>query len=85
MPHLINPTLDRLEQRLLEAYDELSDSFVDPFQPYNDDGENWLPLTGNGHPGSLYAAGPANEVATRRNSPPMPHLGTGERIRHQRP
>ena len=62
MPHSINPTLDRLEQRLLEAYDELSDSFVDPFQPYNDDGENWLPLTGNGHPGSLYAAGPANEA-----------------------
>ncbi len=37
----MTPTLNQLEQRLLEAYDELWDSFVDPREPYGDDGERW--------------------------------------------
>jgi capsid protein len=62
MSHAIQPTLDRLQKRLLEAYDQLWDSFVDPWEPYNDDGENWLPLTGDGPVGALYSLGPASEA-----------------------
>jgi hypothetical protein len=61
MLHTVQPTLDRLEKRLREAYDELWDSFVDPQEPYADDGEWWLPLTGNGVGGGLCLLGPANE------------------------
>jgi capsid protein len=62
MPHAIQPTIDRLEKRLLEVYDELWDNFVDPWEPYNNDGENWLPLTTGGAAGSLFSLGPANEA-----------------------
>ncbi len=62
MPRPIQPTLDRLEKRLLEAYDDLWDSFVDPWQPYHDDGDSWLPLAAGGPSGSLCALGPANET-----------------------
>ncbi len=53
--------LDLLERRLLEAYDELWDSFVDPRDPYGDDGESWLPL-GSGSGSVLDEACPASEA-----------------------
>ncbi len=45
----IMPTVDlesMLEQRLAEAFDALWDGFVDPREPFCDDGERWLPLAG---------------------------------------
>jgi capsid protein len=60
MPHLIQPTLNRLEKRLQEAYTALWDNFVDPWEPYTDDGDNWIPLA-SGEGGAPYTFGPANE------------------------
>jgi len=41
--------LKRLERRLLEAFDELWDSFVDPTEPYYDaDSIRWMPLGSDG-------------------------------------
>ncbi|HTQ40325.1 MAG TPA: phage portal protein [Pirellulales bacterium] len=62
MSRSIQPTLDRLEKRLLEAYDDLWDSFVDPREPYSDDGQWWLPLAENGATGGSPLLGPANEA-----------------------
>lgn len=40
---------DRLERRLQEAFDELSDDFVDPRDAYlGDDGQRWRPIRGAG-------------------------------------
>ncbi|HZZ27168.1 MAG TPA: phage portal protein [Pirellulales bacterium] len=62
MSHSIQPTLDRLEKRLLEAYDDLWDSFVDPREPFTDDGDWWLPLGSNGTSGGSPMLGPASEA-----------------------
>lgn len=40
-----NPGLKTLETRLDEAFDELYGNFVDPFEPFRDDDQSWLPLT----------------------------------------
>lgn len=53
--------LDRLHSRLTEAYTDLFNSFVDPREPYCDDGESWLPLSSGPNAGPLYSLGPANE------------------------
>jgi len=37
--------LHRLHSRLQEAYTDLFNSFVDPREPFCDDGETWLPLS----------------------------------------
>src|SRR5262245_21879806 len=39
------PRLNQLHRRLQEAYDSLWDHFVDPAEPYFDDGSDWLPLS----------------------------------------
>jgi capsid protein len=53
---------DVLEQRLAEAFDSLWDSFVDPREPFCDDGERWLPLAGYGNIDRTLALGPASEA-----------------------
>jgi capsid protein len=53
--------LDRFHSRLTEAYTDLFNSFVDPREPYCDDGETWLPLSSGPNAGPLYSLGPANE------------------------
>ncbi|MCE9546594.1 MAG: phage portal protein [Planctomycetia bacterium] len=45
--------LDQLHHRLAEACGDLWDSFVDPREPYFDDGGAWAPLAGGG--GGPYA------------------------------
>src|SRR4051812_9190222 len=40
-------SLPSLEQRLLEAYDELWDAFVDPREPFFDDGDSWRRVNAN--------------------------------------
>src|SRR6185295_9745130 len=46
-------TSESLEQRLLEAYQDLWDSFVDPREAIWDDGPGWMPLGGDTNvPGS---------------------------------
>lgn len=54
-------TIDILENRLCEVYDELWDSFVDPQEPFYDDGERWLSL-GGGEAGGSQLLGPVNEA-----------------------
>jgi capsid protein len=52
----LDPRLARLEKRLLEAFDDLWDSFVDPSEAYDDvDGTRWSQLAGP--PGQSGAAG----------------------------
>ncbi len=42
-----NPRIDHLERRLLEAFDELWDNFVDPAEAnYDVDGMRWRPPVG---------------------------------------
>ncbi len=53
-------TMDLLETRLREAYDELWDTFVDPREPLYNDGERWLTL-GGGDGGGAQSLGPVNE------------------------
>ncbi len=55
-----NNPLERLHQRLSEAYDELWDNFVDPREPFLDDAERWLPLAGG--PDGSTCASPASEA-----------------------
>jgi capsid protein len=57
-----NRNLDALEQRLAEAFDSLWDGFVDPREPFGDDGERWLPLAGYGSIDQTLALGPASEA-----------------------
>ncbi len=54
--------IDALEQRLAEAFDSLWDGFVDPREPFCDDGERWLPLAGYGSIDRTLALGPASEA-----------------------
>ena len=37
-------SLSHLETRLIEAFDQLYGSFVDPFEPFRDDADTWLPV-----------------------------------------
>ncbi|MGD9126621.1 MAG: hypothetical protein PVH19_04510, partial [Planctomycetia bacterium] len=37
--------LSQWETRLVEAFDELYSSFVDPIEPFHDDSDLWIPLT----------------------------------------
>lgn len=37
--------LSQWETRLVEAFDELYGSFVDPIEPFRDDDDTWIPLT----------------------------------------
>lgn len=54
----VEPRLACLEKRLLEAFDELWDDFVDPAEPYWDsDGSRWNPVASG--PGATGAAGVA--------------------------
>ena len=54
--------IDAIEQRLAEAFDALWDGFVDPREPFCDDGERWLPLAGYGSIDRTLALGPASEA-----------------------
>ena len=46
-PPQADPRLARLEKRLLEAFDELWDNFVDPAEAYYDvDGSRWTQIGG---------------------------------------
>ena len=57
-----NTSYQRLENRLLEAFDGLWDDFVDPRDAFTDvDGEWWLPVGGSGGAGGGWAGGPASE------------------------
>ena len=61
-----DPRLTHLERRLIEAFDDLWSSFVDPAEPvYDADGTAWNPL------GSGLAGGAASESskAQPRRSP----------------
>ena len=52
-----DPRLGRLQRRLLEAFDELWDNFVDPADAlYDFDGSRWTRLGGEGIPGSAAEA-----------------------------
>ncbi len=52
-----DPRLTRLQRRLLEAFDELWDNFVDPADAlYDFDGSRWTRLGGEGIPGSAAEA-----------------------------
>ena len=52
-----DPRLTRLQRRLLEAFDELWDNFVDPADAlYDVDGSRWTRLGGDGIPGSAAEA-----------------------------
>jgi capsid protein len=56
------PNFEALEQRLTEAFDSLWSGFVDPREPFLDDGEQWLPLAGYGSLDRTLALGPASEA-----------------------
>jgi len=57
------PRLKHLERRLIEAFDELWDSFVDPADAiYDADGTRWLKLGGEGAAGGTLGAGIADET-----------------------
>jgi capsid protein len=52
-----DPRLSRLQRRMLEAFDELWDNFVDPADAlYDVDGSRWTRLGGEGIPGSATEA-----------------------------
>ena len=74
-----------LERRLLEAFDELWDSFVDPAEAvYDADGTRWNRL-GGGRPAARSRRALRRRAATRRNPRPVPRAGRRQRVRHQRP
>ena len=79
-----NNPLDRLHQRLSEAYDELWDNFVDPREPFLDDAERWLPLAGGGVNGAT-SASPASEAELAEIRRQCRVLAARKRVRHQRP
>jgi len=60
--------LNTLHQRLREAYTDLYANFVDPLEPFCDDGERWLHLGGDGDAlssaGTLFG-GPLTELSLR--------------------
>src|SRR5262245_61026380 len=56
----VGSTMNLLENRLREAYDELWDTFVDPREPFFNDGERWLTLGGGGS--DAQSLGPINEA-----------------------
>jgi len=57
------PRLKHLERRLIEAFDELWDSFVDPADAvYDADGTRWLKLGGEGAAGGTLGTGIADET-----------------------
>ncbi len=61
-----NATLNRLESRLQEAYEELWGSFVDPRDAlFDTDGMPWLPVGMGADVGGPFAWGPANETELR--------------------
>ena len=76
---------DVLEQRLAEAFDALWDSFVDPREPFCDDGERWLPLAGYGNFGRTRILGSRERSSIGRHPPAVPLAGARQRVRHQRP
>ena len=79
-------TLNRLEQRLQEAYEELWGSFVDPRDALFDvDGMPWLPVGFDADVGGSVRLGADERNAASRNPQSMPPAGAGQRIRHQRP
>ena len=39
-------TLTQLKQRLVEAFLDLDDRYVDPYEPFHDDGERWMTAGG---------------------------------------
>ncbi len=52
-PNETDPQLARLEKRLLEAFDDLWDDFVDPAEAYDDpDGTLWREIGSAGHNGA---------------------------------
>lgn len=58
-----DPRVTRLERRLIEAFDELWDNFVDPADAlYDVDGLRWRRLGGTGIPGSAAEAPYADEA-----------------------
>ena len=54
--------VERLMARLHETYDELWDRVVDPYTPFYDDGEHWLPLASPHAGGMATAAAFTNEA-----------------------
>ncbi len=63
--------LDQLRSQLHEAYTDLYASFIDPLERFCDDGERWLPLSGDGDgiaspggAGTLFG-GPLTELTLR--------------------
>src|SRR5438105_3694595 len=61
-----NGLLDRLHRRLVEAYGDLWDTFVDPREPFYDgDGGPWGPLAGSGMCGPLGDGLPQTEDQLR--------------------
>ena len=60
------PHLSKLEKRLLEAFDELWDNFVDPADAmYDVDGSRWLPVDGESGPGGATGVAFSNEQQLR--------------------
>jgi hypothetical protein len=65
-----DPRLNHLERRLVEAFDELWNNFVDPAEPvYDADGTAWSSLGGGLSPGGAPSVPFRNEqeLATIRN------------------
>ncbi len=60
--HKTSP-LEAMHAQLREAYDDLWDTFVDPREPFGDDGERWnLLSSARGEQHALAAIGPADET-----------------------
>src|SRR5688572_25982308 len=61
----MNP-LNTLQQRLREAFTDLYANFIDPLEPFTDDGERWLSLGGDSDAlssaGTLFG-GPLTELS----------------------
>ena len=76
---------NRMEERLLEAFDALWDDFVDPREAYTDvDGEWWTPVGASGS-GATRLAAPIDEAAAARAAGAVPAARHGERVCDQRP
>ena len=68
-----------LERRLLEAFDELWDGFVDPADAlYDVDGTRWNALGGAMAPGVGFGNPLYRRTATGRNPRAMPGPGGGQ-------
>ncbi len=81
----VDPRMKHLDRRLLEAFDELWDSFVDPAEAVCDvDGTVWGRL-GGGPGGGAVGMPFADEQQLAAIRQQCRALAVSQRVRHQRP